>query len=127
MAEVVGNYSDRIRYAAGPHAIYTVSGELLKWIHSFTAEHDAPVHLHLAETEGEVQDSVKKFGLTPVRYLNKLGVLSPRLIIAHGIYVDDDEIRMLADHDVKVVHNPASNMKLASGIRFKFCEMRKPV
>ena len=125
MAEVVGNYSDRIRYAAGPHAIYTVSGELLKWIHSFTAEHDAPVHLHLAETEGEVQDSVKKFGLTPVRYLNKLGVLSPRLIIAHGIYVDDDEIRMLADHDVKVVHNPASNMKLASGIRFKFCEMRK--
>lgn len=125
MAEVVGNYSDRIRYAAGPHAIYTVSGGLLKWIHSFTAEHDAPVHLHLAETEGEVQDSVKKFGLTPVRYLNKLGVLSPRLIIAHGIYVDDDEIRMLADHDVKVVHNPASNMKLASGIRFKFCEMRK--
>ena len=125
MAEVVGNYSDRIRYVAGPHAIYTVSGELLKWIHSFTAEHDAPVHLHLAETEGEVQDSVKKFGLTPVRYLNKLGVLSPRLIIAHGIYVDDDEIRMLADHDVKVVHNPASNMKLASGIRFKFCEMRK--
>ena len=79
----------------------------------------------MAETEGEVRDSVKKFGLTPVRYLNKLGVLSPRLIIAHGIYVDDDEIRMLADHDVKVVHNPASNMKLASGIQFKFCEMRK--
>lgn len=125
MAEVVGNYSDRIRYAAGPHAIYTVSGELLQWIHSFAVEHDVPIHLHLAETEGEVRDSVKKFGLTPVRYLNKLGVLSPRLFIAHGIYVDDDEIRMLADHDVKVVHNPASNMKLASGIQFKFCEMRK--
>ena len=123
--QVVGRYSDRIRYAVGPHAIYTVSGELLQWIDAFAAEHDAPVHLHLAETEGEVRDAVQRFGLTPVRYLNSLGVLSPRLIIAHGLYVDDEEIRMLADHGVKVVHNPASNMKLASGIRFKFCEMRR--
>ena len=123
--QVVGRYSDRIRYAVGPHAIYTVSGELLQWIDAFAAEHDAPVHLHLAETEGEVRDAVQRFGLTPVRYLNSLGVLSPRLIIAHGIYVDDEEIRMLADHGVKVVHNPASNMKLASGIQFKFCEMRR--
>ena len=121
----VAGYGKRIRYAIGPHAIYTVSGELLQWIHGFAAEHSVPIHLHLAETEGEVRDSVKQFGLTPVRYLYKLGILSPRLIIAHGIYVDDDEIRMLADHGVKVVHNPASNMKLASGIQFKFCEMRK--
>ena len=55
----------------------------------------------------------------------KLGVLSPRLIIAHGIYFDDDEIRMLADHGVKVIHNPASNLKLVSGIQFKFKEMKK--
>ena len=121
----VENYSKRIRYAVGPHAIYTVSGELLQWIHGFAAEHSVPIHLHLAETEGEVRNSIKQFGFTPVRYLYKLGILSPRLIIAHGIYVDDDEIRMLADHGVKVVHNPASNMKLASGIQFKFCEMRK--
>lgn len=121
----VGHYSDRIQYAVGPHAIYTVSGELLQWIHGFATEHDVPIHLHLAETEGEVQNSLKTFGLTPVRYLDKLGILSPRLVIAHGIYVDDEEIRMLADHDVKVVHNPASNMKLASGIRFKFCEMQE--
>lgn len=72
-----------------------------------------------------MKDSVDRFGLTPVRYLYKLGVLSPRLIIAHGIYVDDDELRMLADHEVKVVHNPASNMKLASGMHFKFKEMRQ--
>ena len=100
----------------GPHAIYTVSGELLKWAHRFAMEHQIPIHLHLAETEGEVKDSLDRFGLTPVRYLYKLGVLSPRLIIAHGIYIDDDELRMLADHEVKVVHNPASNMKLASGL-----------
>lgn len=118
-------YSDRIQFALGPHAIYTVSGELLQWIHDFAMEHAVPIHLHLSETEGEVENSVRQFGLTPVRYLYKLGVLSPHLIIAHGIYVDDDEIRMLADHDVKVVHNPASNMKLASGFQFKFKEMRE--
>lgn len=121
----IDNYSKRIRFSIGPHAIYTVSGELLKWAHQFAMEHQIPIHLHLAETEGEVKDSVDKFGLTPVRYLYKLGVLSPRLIIAHGIYIDDDELRMLADHEVKVVHNPASNMKLASGIHFKFKEMRQ--
>ena len=121
----VDNYSKRVRFSIGPHAIYTVSGELLKWAHQFAMEHQIPIHLHLAETEGEVKDSLDRFGLTPVRYLYKLGVLSPRLIIAHGIYIDDDELRMLADHEVKVVHNPASNMKLASGIHFKFKEMRQ--
>lgn len=117
-------YSSRIQYAVGPHAIYTVSGELLKWIHDFATEHSVPIHLHLAETEQEVQNSIRQFGTTPVRYLYQLGILSPRLIIAHGIYVDEDEIRMLAEHNVKVVHNPASNMKLASGMQFKFCEMK---
>ena len=72
-----------------------------------------------------MENSVKQFGATPVRYLYKLGVLSPRLLISHGIYVDADEIRMLADHGVKVAHNPASNMKLASGMHFKFKEMRE--
>lgn len=118
-------YSDRVKYAIGPHAIYTVSGPLLQWINDFSRERNVPIHLHLAETEGEVINSVKQFGLSPVRYLYKLGVLSPRLVIAHGIYVDDDEIRILADHGVKVVHNPASNMKLASGIHFKFKEMKE--
>ena len=117
-------FSDRIQYAAGPHAIYTVSGELLQWIHAFAEEHQIPIHLHLAETEGEVQDSVKQFGLTPVRYLYQLGILSPRLILAHGLYVDEEEIQMLADQGVTVVHNPASNMKLASGYRFKYSEMK---
>lgn len=77
----VENYSKRIRYAVGPHAIYTVSGELLQWIHGFAAEHSVPIHLHLAETEGEVRNSIKQFGFTPVRYLYKLGILSPRLIL----------------------------------------------
>lgn len=117
--------NDRIYPAMGPHAIYTVSGELLKWINKFSENNCIPIHIHLAETEEEVNNSIKQFGYSPVRYLYHLGLLSPRLIIAHGIYVDNDEIRMLADHGVKVIHNPASNMKLASGMEFKFHEMKK--
>ena len=118
-------YSRRVQFTMGPHAIYTVSGEFLRWIHEFSNERGALIHLHLAETEEEVNFSKKRFGFTPVRYLYKLGILSPRLVIAHAVYVDNDEIRMLADHGVKVVHNPASNMKLASGIRFPFVEMKR--
>lgn len=123
--EVAKEYGSRVQFTIGPHAIYTVSGELLQWVHRFAQERDVLIHLHLSETEGEVADSIKKFGLSPVRYLYKLGVLSPRLVVAHGVHVDNDEIRMLADHDVKVVHNPASNLKLASGIEFKFKEMKQ--
>ena len=116
--------NERIRYALGPHAIYTVSGELLQWLASFAEDNDSFIHLHLAETEGEVTQCLKQFGTTPVRYLHRLGVLSPRLIAAHVLYVDDEEIRILADNGVKVVHNPASNMKLGSGYQFKYTEMR---
>jgi 5-methylthioadenosine/S-adenosylhomocysteine deaminase len=116
--------SSRIRLALGPHAIYTVSGALLQWVHAFAEEHDLPVQMHLAETEGEVEQCLAQFGATPVRYLHRLGVLSPRLSLAHVLYADEEEIALLAEHDVKVVHNPASNMKLASGFRFKYKEMR---
>lgn len=118
-------YGERIRMSVAPHAIYTVSAPLLQWLNDFSKEHGLLMQMHVAETEGEVRDSIKNFGHSPVRYLYKLGLLSPRLIIAHGLHVDNDEIRMLADHNVKVVHNPASNMKLASGGKFKFAEMKK--
>ncbi|MDR0575662.1 MAG: amidohydrolase [Tannerella sp.] len=117
-------YSERIRYALGPHAVYTVSGELLRWISDFAKDNDVLIHLHLAETEGEVVQCMERFGTTPVRYLHRLGILSPRVALAHVLYVDEEEIGMLADSGAKVVHNPASNMKLASGYRFKYKEMR---
>jgi len=118
-------YSERIRYALGPHAIYTVSGELLRWTADFAAEHDVSIHTHLSETESEVRQCVERFGTTPVRYLHRLGVLSPRMVLAHVLYVDDEEIRILADSGAKVVHNPASNMKLGSGYQFQYTAMRE--
>jgi 5-methylthioadenosine/S-adenosylhomocysteine deaminase len=121
----MGQYGGRIQFALGPHAIYTVSDKLLQWANWFSKENGVPIQIHLAETEAETQRSVKMFGYTPVRYLDSLGLLSPRLMIAHGIYIDDDEVRMLAGAGVKVVHNPASNLKLGSGAGFRFVEMKK--
>lgn len=128
-ARIAGRFASpppngRVRTGIGPHAIYTVSGDLLRWVHDFAAAHDLLVQLHLAETEGEVNDCRARFGTTPVRYLHRLGILSPRLVLSHVLHVDDDEVKMLADSGASVVHNPASNMKLASGYRFKYTEMR---
>jgi 5-methylthioadenosine/S-adenosylhomocysteine deaminase len=118
-------YSSRIQLALGPHSIYTASGALLQWIDAFSKEGDTLIQIHLAETQEEVDNALRQLGATPVRYLHQIGLLSPRLCIAHGLYVDEEEIRLLADHGVKVAHNPASNMKLGSGATFRFTEMRR--
>ena len=118
-------FSDRITFTLGPHAIYTVSGEQLQFCHKFAVEHNVKINLHLAETKGEVDECVRQHGLTPVRYLEKFGILSEHLIVAHVVWVDDEEMDLLAKHRVSVVHNPASNMKLCSGYTFKYEEMKK--
>ncbi|MCL2097960.1 MAG: amidohydrolase [Bacteroidales bacterium] len=117
-------YSNRITFALGPHAIYTVSADSLRWCNDFAQDNDLLLHLHLAETQTEYNNSVQQFGLSPIRYLHSIGLLSPRLIIAHCVWLDEEEIDMLADHNVKVVHNPNSNLKIASGFQFKYKEMK---
>lgn len=119
------DYGELTRVSLGPHAIYTVTAELLQWVAQLAEERDLLIHIHLAETEIEVANSVEKFGLTPVRYLHKLGLLSPRLFVAHCLWVDEEEIQLLADHGVTAIHNPASNLKLASGYQFKYEEMKR--
>lgn len=123
--ELFQGFSDRVQFAVGPHAIYTVSGRQLKFAHEFAQEHDCLVNLHLAETYKEWKDCCNEFGTTPVRYLKKLGVLSPRLVLAHSLWMDSEELQMLADYGCSTVHNPASNMKLASGYKFRYNEMKK--
>ena len=118
-------FSDRITYTLGPHAIYTVSGEQLQFCHQFAKEHNVKIHLHLSETKGEIDECVRQHGLTPVRYLDKLGILSEHLVLAHVVWIDDEEMDLLAKHNVSVVHNPASNLKLASGYAFKYEEMKR--
>ncbi len=102
--------------STGSHAIYTCSPELLMMLAKLAEEKGTVYHIHLSETEGEVKDSLKKHGKSPVEYLESLGVLSPRVLAAHCVHLSEEDIRILKKHDVKVAHNPESNMKLASGI-----------
>lgn len=118
------NQEAMLRYALSPHAIYTVSGDTLKWLKAFADEHQLLLHIHLAETQTEVDNSIKQNGVRPVTYLQKLGLLSPHTIVAHGLWLDDDEVKMLGDSGTCVVHNPNSNLKLASGSQFRYNELR---
>ncbi len=114
------DYSDRLQFVLGPHAIYTVSRAGLEWVRDFAAEHDLLIHLHLSETEQEVRDSLAKNSLRPVEYLNDIGFLSQRLVAAHTVWLDAGEIAALEKNQVKVINNPISNMKLAVGKSFPY-------
>jgi 5-methylthioadenosine/S-adenosylhomocysteine deaminase len=117
-------YSDRIKFAMGPHAIYTVSTGLMKWIRDFATANSLRIQTHLSETTVEVENSIIKFGKRPVHYLDSIGFLGPDVSFAHCLYPDDDEIKILANNGCQVVHNPASNLKLVSGNRFRFTDFK---
>jgi len=118
-------FDDTVRYIISPHAPYTVSGELYKWCADFARANNLNLHTHLSESRTEYENSVKNFGLSPVKHLEKLGVLGPNVSLAHVVWVDDEDIQILADYDVKVVHNPQSNLKISSGYQFKYVEMKE--
>jgi 5-methylthioadenosine/S-adenosylhomocysteine deaminase len=109
-------YSDRIVYTLGPHAIYTVSTDALRTIKEYALENGLLLHIHVSETVKEVEDCIAMHGKRPVAYLDEIGFLGPDVLAAHVIHVDQAEMDILADRQVKVVHCPASNMKLCSGM-----------
>src|SRR5437763_1022369 len=102
--------------AIAPHAPYTVSEEHLKDIRQFSDRTGAPVVTHIAETKKEVADITRDHGASPVAYLARIGFLSNRVIAAHLVHITDEEIATLKRLGVGAVHNPQSNMKLASGV-----------
>jgi 5-methylthioadenosine/S-adenosylhomocysteine deaminase len=99
----------------GPHAIYTVSRETLAWMSEIVAERGIAVQIHLSETEQEVRDCLEANGKRPAAYLDELGLLGPTTVLAHGVWLDDDELELIASRGATVVANPAANMKLAVG------------
>ena len=102
--------------AIAPHAPYTVSEEHLKAIHEFSTRTGAPVVTHIAETRKEVDDITRSKGASPVDYLTRIGFLDNRVIAAHMVFPSAMELETLKRLGVGVVHNPQSNMKLASGV-----------
>jgi 5-methylthioadenosine/S-adenosylhomocysteine deaminase len=105
----------RVSPSLGPHAIYTVSSESLAWIAEVAAEREITVQIHLSETEQEVSDCLDAHGKRPAAYLDELGFLGPRTLLAHGVWLDQSELELIAERHATVVANPAANMKLAVG------------
>ena len=107
------------------HAIYSVSEEMMLWSAEFARKHGLKLHIHLSETEKEVRDCMAGHnGLSPVEYLDRLGILGPDVIAAHTLWLSDEDVRILGDRRVNCVHNINSNTKLASGYRFRYNELR---
>jgi 5-methylthioadenosine/S-adenosylhomocysteine deaminase len=116
----LGELGPAIAPALAPHSIYTVSEASLRWIAELSAERELPVQIHLSETEEEVAECFATHGLRPAAYLDRLGMLSARTVLAHGVWLDQEELELIAARGCTVVTNPAANMKLAVGAVFPY-------
>ncbi|MGC1934871.1 MAG: amidohydrolase [Candidatus Acidiferrales bacterium] len=102
--------------AVAPHSIYTCSTKTLQEAAALARKYHAPILIHLAEAPSESAGSRAKYGLSPTAYLESIGFLGPDVTAAHCVWVDAGDMELLASRDVGCVHNPSSNMKLASGV-----------
>ena len=105
-----------IHAAPAPHSIYTCSKKTLQDATALARKYHAPILIHVAEMKKEWEDSKKTNGMSPVQYLEKIGVLGPEIVAAHCIFVDEADRKLLAERGVGCVHNPSSNMMIASGV-----------
>ena len=105
-----------IQAAVAPHSIYTCSQKTLQDSAALARKYQAPILIHTAEMKKEWDDSLKQNGLSPVQYLDKIGLLGPDVISAHCIFVDAVDRETLARRHVGCIHNPSSNMMIASGV-----------
>ena len=110
------NVEGKIFFAYGPHSPYGCTRELLLIVKQASEENGYRIHIHLSETKKEVEDIKRMTGMTPIEYLDSIGFLSNRVMAAHVVWPQEHEFAILAKNGVHVLHNPSSNLKLASGI-----------
>jgi 5-methylthioadenosine/S-adenosylhomocysteine deaminase len=108
-----------------PHAIYSVSERSLRWVAERAAELGVPVQIHLSETEDEVAACVAERGERPAEYLDRVGMLAPNTVLAHGCWLERSELELIAERGATVVTNPVANLKLAVGRVFPYAEARE--
>lgn len=112
-------------FEIGIHAIYSTSEELILWATEFARKHGLKIHIHVSETAKEIADCKEQHGgLSPVEYLDRLGVLGPDVLAAHTLWLSDNDVEILGKRRVNCVHNINSNTKLASGYMFRYNELR---
>lgn len=105
-----------ISFCWAPHAPYTVSDRSFEQTATLAAQTDLPIHLHIHETEAEIAESLKQYGVRPLQRLHTLGIIGPQLIAVHAVHLSNAEIDLLAREGASVAHCPTSNLKLGSGI-----------
>ena len=106
----------RIRVRFGPHAVYTCTPKYLSQTAELAGKIGAGIHIHLSETINENKNCLSVYGKSPTHHLADLGVFDLPTIAAHGVHLSDEDISILKQHKVSVIHNPASNLKLGSGV-----------
>lgn len=107
---------DLVRLAVSPAIAHHCSDALFQGLAALAGEAGAGLHTHLAESRVQAVAGLKRYGMTLTRHLDELGVLGPNVTAAHGVWLDEDDMRRLADHGASVAHNPGSNMRLGAGI-----------
>ena len=113
-------------FSIAPHSIYTVSEKGLRHCADACKELGVPMHIHMSETQKEVDDCLREHGCRPWEYLDKLGILDQlgeNIIAAHCLHLSENEIRLIGEHHITCVHCPNSNLKLGSGYRFPMLEL----
>lgn len=113
--EISKRYEPYITFAFGPHAVYSVSKKSLEWIRDFSHKNNIIIHMHLLETNDEIEFTKERYGLAPIDFLDSIGILSERYLGCHGCWVDEHDCSILKKRGSKIVHMPVSNMKLAVG------------
>ncbi|MGB4618275.1 MAG: amidohydrolase, partial [Dethiobacteria bacterium] len=111
-----GRENGRINVNLGPHAPYTCPPEFLKKVIEAAERTGRPLQIHLAETAGEVEECRARYALTPVQLMEREGLFRHRVVAAHCVHLEAEDIRILAERKVGVAHNPGSNLKLGSGV-----------
>ncbi len=127
LREDVESSGGLLSLSLAPHAVYTVSRKGLVRSAEMSQKYGTLYHIHMAETEYEVQQCLQKHGVRPYVLLERLGVLNTtegRFVGAHSLFLDLEEIKLMSQHNLTVVHNPASNLKLGSGYRFLYPQLR---
>ncbi len=117
--------SDLVEPAVGPHSVYTVSEEGLRWSADFAEKNNLMIHTHLAETKKERDDFKEEQDLYFTEYLDRSGLLNERTTVAHCVWLEDKDYELLSEREVSVSHNPSSNMKLGVGKPMDYESMKE--
>ncbi len=105
-----------INWTIAPHAPYSVNDAALKHIKAISDKYEIPVHIHIHETQQEIDDSLQQHGCRPLARLKKFGLVNQRLLAVHMVHLDNEDFTTIEDSNINIIHSPESNLKLGSGI-----------